>query len=212
MNVQALGLHLIPCSSGGSTIPPAGGSIGRSSGSTRNTVRPSAHLPSVPADDLRKGSVFRVSPNELSFASATSWKAIYGPWPSRQATWRKSDFYAVFGAGFDSRCIGSEQDPAVHSRMKKSLSSAFSTKALLAQEGIIQRCVDAFVEKLRLRGGQPSGLDMTVWYDIFAFDVLGEMAFGESFECIELGQSYLIKISFLRSKHCFTAAFPGKDR
>lgn len=129
------------------------------------------------------GPVFRVSPNELSFGSATSWKAIYGSPGPGKLTLIKSDFYDMYGAGFDSLCIGSERDPKTHSQMKRTLSAAFSTKALAEQEDIIQRCINAFVEKV----GSKRTLDISEWYEMVAFDILGEMAFGESFHCIAKG-------------------------
>lgn len=130
-----------------------------------------------------------MSPNELSFASVKSWKAIYGPWPGL-LPFVKSDFYEIYGAGFDSLCIGSERDPAQHARMKRFLAPAFSTKALSEQEDIVQSCVDAFVAKLGTVEGMNDGLNMTVWYEMIAFDILGEMAFGESFRCIENGEPH----------------------
>ena len=103
----------------------------------------------------------------------------------------KSDFYEIFGAGFDSGCIGSERDPARHAGMKRFLVPAFSTKALSDQEDIVQGCVDDFITKLKTAGGTgKDGLDMTVWYEMLAFDILGEMAFGESFHCIEEGKPH----------------------
>lgn len=59
------------------------------------------------------GPIFRVSPNELSFASATSWKSIYGHPGAGKPTLIKSEFYNMYGSGFDSLCIGSERDPKV---------------------------------------------------------------------------------------------------
>ena len=118
-----------------------------------------------------------------------SWKAIYGPWPG-QIVFAKSDFYEIFGAGFESGCIGSERDPAQHARMKRFLAPAFSTKALSGQESIVQDCVDAFIARLNTAGGTRKGLNMTVWYEMLAFDILGEMAFGESFHCVEDGQPH----------------------
>lgn len=95
----------------------------------------------------------------------------------------------MYGAGFKSLCIGSERDPKTHSRMKKSLASAFSTKALAEQEIIVQRCLDGFIEKVGRLGQGPKGIDMTEWFEMIAFDVLGEMAFGESFSSVEQGPS-----------------------
>ena len=113
-----------------------------------------------------------------------SWKAIYGPWPG-QLPFVKSDFYEIYGAGFDSLCIGSERDPVQHARMKRFLAPAFSTKALMEQEDIVQSCVNAFVTKLSKVSRAKDGLNMTIWYEMIAFDILGEMALGESFHCIE---------------------------
>lgn len=70
--------------------------------------------------------------------------------------------------------------------MKRFLAPAFSTKALSEQEDIVQGCVDAFVARLKcIKGISAKGLNMTIWYEMLAFDILGEMAFGESFHCIE---------------------------
>ncbi|KAG8627960.1 hypothetical protein KVT40_003833 [Elsinoe batatas] len=139
----------------------------------------------IEEEHRKHGPVFRVSPNELSFASVTSWKAIYGHPPTGQSPCLKSEFYDVFAAGYDSKCIGSERDPDRHAEMKKNLGAAFSTKALAGQEQVITDCVRGMLAKLRVKGSLPEGLNMTHWYEMIAFDILGEMAFGESFRCIE---------------------------
>lgn len=90
----------------------------------------------------RYGPVFRVSPNELSFASVSSWNAIYGYPPSGQGQLIKGEFYDIYGAGFKTGCIGSERNPAEHSRKKKGLTAAFSVKALEQQEAVVQDVVD----------------------------------------------------------------------
>ncbi|KAM5474797.1 hypothetical protein MferCBS49748_000204 [Microsporum ferrugineum] len=94
------------------------------------------------------GDIVRISPNELSFASVESWKAIYGHPVAGRATMVKSEFYDMYGSDFDSLCIGSERRPQVHSRMHKFLTPAFSTKALAEQESIVQMCIDEFIEKV----------------------------------------------------------------
>ena len=69
--------------------------------------------------------------------------------------------------------------------MKRLLTSAFSIRALNEQENITQDCIDTFVNKLQDIGTSELGIDMMMWYEMIAFDILGEMAFGESFQCIE---------------------------
>lgn len=130
-----------------------------------------------------------MSPNELSFGSTASWKDIYGyPRPGAEQL-IKGDFYDIFGAAYKTGCIGSERNPAVHGRKKKNLTAAFSAKSLAAQEQIIQSCLDGFVGKLgplsSKSGGR--GVDVVEWLEMAAFDILGEMAFGEGFGCIEKG-------------------------
>jgi hypothetical protein len=132
-----------------------------------------------------RGPVFRVSPNELSFASTQSWRSIYGTPASGQQHCIKSEFYDVFSAGYDSKCIGSERDPQRHAQMKKLLTPAFSTRALSEQEDIVRDGIDRFLAKIREKGSAKTGLNMTRWYEMLAFDLLGEMAFGKSFGCIE---------------------------
>ncbi|KAI0390650.1 cytochrome P450 [Xylariaceae sp. FL0594] len=147
----------------------------------------------VAIDDAHKtyGPVFRVSPNELSFASVNSWKDIYGHSGTQQQQKRplvKSEFYDMYGSGFGSSCIGSERDPARYRRMRQSLSAAFSTKALLEQEAVVAGLIDAFVDKIGVRGRPGAGgLNMTKWYEMLAFDILGEMAFGDTFHSVSDG-------------------------
>ncbi|KAF5861252.1 hypothetical protein ETB97_000444 [Aspergillus alliaceus] len=107
--------------------------------------------------------VFRVSPNELSFASVASWKDIYGHLASGQLPLIKSQFYEIYGAGFGSLCIGSERDPDRHTQMKKSLSPAFSPRSLKDQEVIVSQCVDRFVSRVGEPEPNAEGLNMTKW-------------------------------------------------
>ncbi|KAL4799277.1 cytochrome P450 [Aspergillus venezuelensis] len=153
------------------------------------------------------GSVFRVSPNELSFASANSFKDIYGHHGGGKQTPIKSEFYDMYGSGFNSLCIGSERDPHKHRRMKASLSAAFSTKALSEQEHIVATAVDGLVNRLGELGVLKSkGVDMTKWYEMIAFDVLGEMAFGESFGCVENGRAHFWQELILEHLYLITVA------
>lgn len=118
-----------------------------------------------------------------------SWNDIYGHQTAGRPAVIKSEFYDMYGAGFNSLCIGSERDPARHSQMRRLLSSAFSTKALAEQEDIVRSNIDGFISKVGRDGGpESSGLDMSKWYEMIAFDILGDMAFGESFRSIESGR------------------------
>lgn len=63
------------------------------------------------------------------------------------------------------------------------LSHAFSTKALLEQEIVLTRSVDDFmynIGTIKSEGGK-TGVDITKWFNNVTFDIMGGMAFGDSF-------------------------------
>ena len=72
--------------------------------------------------------------------------------------------------------------------MKRQLSPAFSTRALLDQETIIDDFIYRFLERIiGVQNKSEATLDMTKWFEMFTFDLFGEMAFGESFHAVEKG-------------------------
>lgn len=91
--------------------------------------------------------------------------------------------------------------------MKSFLSAAFSTKALLDQETLVSQTVDAFITRLGSDGGPESkGLNMTKWTEMVAFDILGEMAFGQSFQCIVRGEPHYWQEMILNHLYFVTVA------
>ncbi|KAI3332172.1 cytochrome P450 [Xylariaceae sp. AK1471] len=160
------------------------------------TTRGTFHV-AVADAHRRYGPIIRVAPNELSFATVEAWNAIYGhPAPGKKIA-LKGPFYEVMASGFSSKCVGTERDPKKHSIMRKMLSPAFARRELLEQEDIIASVVNKFVMILREKGGPNSeGLDMTKWFQMNTFDVLGEMAFGESFHSLDDGKLHFWAANF----------------
>ncbi|KAK2754364.1 hypothetical protein FQN54_007008 [Arachnomyces sp. PD_36] len=75
--------------------------------------------------------------------------------------------------------------------MRKMLSPAFSQSALLDQEYLISGIVDQFIQVIGKKGHPGSnGINMAKWYEMVAFDILGEMALGETFHSIETGKPH----------------------
>lgn len=137
----------------------------------------------------RYGDVLRVSPNELSFATADAWRAIYTPrGKGGVAKIPKGRFYEVLGAGLAVPSVGSERDPKLAAQKRKLFADAFSVKGLAMQESVIQKNVDRWVAKLGKLGASKEGIDMSKWSMYLGFDLAGEMSFGESFGCVERGE------------------------
>lgn len=140
------------------------------------------NVQSIKALHDKYGPVVRVSPNQLSFCSATAWKDIYGHSPSRK-TFRKGNFYE--GTAGQVRTLVSVSDPAQHAAMRKTLSHGFSASALAAQEDLIQHYVDLLIQQLRQRSG--TVVNAVKWYNFATFDIIGKLSFGEPFGALEAG-------------------------
>ena len=92
----------------------------------------------------------------------------------------------MFEADFNTLCIESERDPRKYSKIKKKLFNVFSTKALVKQKQLIRELIDTFIDRIEKDDGPVTkGPNITKWYEMIAFDVLGEMTFDKSFGCIE---------------------------
>ncbi|RYP13364.1 hypothetical protein DL765_006905 [Monosporascus sp. GIB2] len=137
------------------------------------------------------GPVVRTAPNELSFTTAQSWKDIYALRPGHK-TFVKSEFYdggSFAGRGVHS--IVSERDPHSHRKMHKLLSHAFSTQSLDEQESLISQTIDRFIELVGSRGGpREGGFDIGKAYEMMTFDIIGDLAFGETFKALETPQPH----------------------
>lgn len=134
----------------------------------------------------RYGPVVRTSPNELSFSSAGSWKDIYG-FRQGHRPFVKSFFYD--GGSFADRAhsIVSERDPNAHRDMRKYLSHAFSDRSLKEQEGLVAEVVELLIQQLGVHASEPKGADLVMWFNLTTFDIIGSLAFGESFGGLKSG-------------------------
>ncbi|KAH8689456.1 putative cytochrome P450 monooxygenase [Talaromyces proteolyticus] len=133
------------------------------------------------------GEVVRTAPNSLSYNSAQAWEEICGHRKaSHQELFDKDQEF--FGEQPNSKpnivaAVGEE-----HRRLRRLLAHAFSDKALREQESCIQGYVDLFISQLRKRATEGDGVvDMVNWFNFMTFDVIGDLAFGESFALLEDG-------------------------
>ncbi|KAF2492608.1 putative cytochrome P450 [Lophium mytilinum] len=135
----------------------------------------------------RYGPVVRIAPNELSFNTAQSYRDIYDFRPGKRC-FVKSDFYE--GGTFADQCgsIVSERDPEKHGQMRRYLSHAFSQRSLLEQESLVARVINDFMDQLEKQAATGQEVDLTKWFNMMTFDIIGDLAFGETFHGIESGE------------------------
>ncbi|CAJ2506367.1 Uu.00g004970.m01.CDS01 [Anthostomella pinea] len=132
------------------------------------------------------GHVVRTAPNELSFNSAQSFKDIYG-FRHGHKPFIKGTFYegGVF-AGRGVTSIVSERDPGKHAQMRRLLAHAFSNSSLNEQEELIISSVDRFIELVKSKTCQQGEVfDIGKGYERMAFDIIGDLAFGQTFGALE---------------------------
>ncbi|KJK61356.1 Cytochrome P450 [Aspergillus parasiticus SU-1] len=130
----------------------------------------------------RYGEVVRIAPNELSFIDGEAWKAIYGTRPGHKQKPKDVRYYPPTAGGVPSIVVSNDED---HSRFRRTLSHAFSETSLRAQEPLVNSYIDLLIQRLHEHceaGSKP--LDMVAWYNFTTFDIIGDLAFGEPFNCL----------------------------
>ncbi|KAL9097591.1 MAG: hypothetical protein Q9165_000487 [Trypethelium subeluteriae] len=125
----------------------------------------------------RYGEVVRVSPTELSYITTYAWNDIYGFRQGHEEFNKRRFLDPDLG---ESILI---VDRTGHQRMRRLISHAFSEKALREQEPLIKKYVDLLVKRLRETDGQSTNL--VAWYNFTTFDLIGDLAFGEPFDCLK---------------------------
>ncbi|KAH6702933.1 cytochrome P450 monooxygenase-like protein [Leptodontidium sp. MPI-SDFR-AT-0119] len=138
-------------------------------------------------EDLHKqyGPVVRFAPNDLDFATADSYQDIYGTATKGRKQFLKGEWYNQGPGGTRSLVMSNERDPVKHREARKLLAPAFSSSALRAQTAFVMKYVDMWIEQIKKHGDAAEGINMDEWYNWLTFDIIGDLAFGESFGAVE---------------------------
>lgn len=125
------------------------------------------------------GDVVRISPTQLSYNSPEAWKEIMGHRKKGQSENGKDP---IFFKGNEHGILAGDRER--HSVNRRVLSHAFSAKSMLEQQPLIQQYIDLFFDRIR-QAAAHSSIDIMSWYNYTTFDIIGDLAFGESFGCLE---------------------------
>jgi cytochrome P450 len=125
------------------------------------------------------GQVVRLAPDELSFLTPQAWDDIMGHRKTGQEENGKEECYS---GSMGNSIVASKRD--VHARLRRVLSHGFSAQSMLKQEPIIRKYVDLFIKQLYEMSGESKPINMMRWYNFCTFDIVGDLAFGEPFECL----------------------------
>ncbi|KAK1712421.1 cytochrome P450 [Colletotrichum lupini] len=145
------------------------------------------------------GHVVRIGPNELSYSHPDAWHDIYakagggGDMPKD---------YVGLGpdmAAPEKGIVRAEND-ADHQRQRRLFSHAFSDRAVLKQESLVQGHVRSLMGKLADENAEPAlasassahadgRVDLMTWLSYLAFDIMGDLMYGEPLGMLESDQS-----------------------
>jgi cytochrome P450 len=124
----------------------------------------------------------RVAPDRLAVDGSVAWEDAFGHKGNTRPEFpRQPDFYR---AGVERENLFTA-DKAGHRRQRRLLSHAFSEAALYDQQPIITKWVDLLIQRFHEHANAKREFDVVQWYYFVAFDIIGDLTFGESFGCLQ---------------------------
>jgi cytochrome P450 len=133
------------------------------------------------------GPVFRLGPNELTFSSAQAMQDIYGFRQGHQNMPKSTLHTGPVKVGHTTT-LQYTIDDKDHGRQRRALSHSFSQQALMEQEPIVQEYTSKMISKLRQLAETKETFNICDWFAYFTFDTMGNLAFGQSFGCLDSGE------------------------
>ncbi len=129
------------------------------------------------------GEIVRIAPNELSFINAGAWHDLYGHHPGRETTPKWG--YGELPGGAKRLFTANDSE---HSRFRRIMARGFSDRALRDMEPVFQKITNDLVGGFRKYTSgsdtRTTVVDLREWYNFVGADVVSELVFGESFDCI----------------------------
>jgi cytochrome P450 len=129
------------------------------------------------------GPVVRCAPNELTFITAQAWKDIYTSRKGNEAFPQNNVLGVHDKEYFGALSMLWQTDNVEHDRQRRIMAPFFSEKSLRDQEPIFAKYTDLLVQRMHEHAGLP--VDLVAWFHFATFDIIGDLAFGEPFDCLE---------------------------
>ncbi|KAJ1707748.1 hypothetical protein CA14_004334 [Aspergillus flavus] len=159
-------------------------------------LRGTAHLHSAQLHE-RYGPVVRVSPNELSYITAKAWTDIYGRRHPEQLKKHPDITSAPAGGTHGLANTPSDDD---HARIRRLMVSGFSERGVRAQEEFFTVHIDRLITKIKETVFSRLGttgtedqdtIDLTLLFHATTFDIITDLAFGESADTLQKGTDWI---------------------
>lgn len=127
------------------------------------------------------GRYVRIGANTLSITDPD----IMQPAFSAGAKVIKGDWY---DGSFPHHSMHTTRDKGLHDRRRRVWAPAFSDKALREYESVVQEFNDKLLQRIEeFKGGV---VNVTTWFNLYSFDVMGRLAFGKDYGMVESGKRH----------------------
>ncbi|KAF2713713.1 putative P450 monooxygenase [Pleomassaria siparia CBS 279.74] len=127
------------------------------------------------------GRFVRLGPNDISVTDPDGVQVVNGHGSKCiKAPW--------YDAEKPRLSMHTTRDPSLHGRRRRIWAPGFSDKALRGYESRIKVYNDLLISKLCALSGTP--VNAAKWFNLYSFDVMGDLGFGESFGMIERGEEH----------------------
>ncbi|CAK1363649.1 Pisatin demethylase [Cercospora beticola] len=151
-----------------------------------NVWKGSAHLDAIKLHK-KYGNLVRIAPNVVSVADPKWIPVFYGA----KEDYTKTAFYPIQSISWKKRVelnLFSTRDPEHHRSEKRKVGTAYSLSKLLESEEAIDSCIELFMDKLGAFANKDKPVDLGVWLQYYAFDVVGEVTFARKLGFLEQGK------------------------
>ncbi|KAG8157001.1 hypothetical protein KVR01_013223 [Diaporthe batatas] len=131
------------------------------------------------------GKIVRLGPNYYSFDDPSAVKTIYG----HGTQYQKSEWYEIWNTRPDmhSTNLFALRDIKRHSTMRRHYSNVYAMSSLVSYEPYVNNCIDIFTSRLRMCTKSGESIDLSKWFQYYAFDVIGEITYSKRFGFLEKG-------------------------
>ncbi|KAJ9136521.1 Cytochrome P450 oxidoreductase [Coniochaeta hoffmannii] len=122
------------------------------------------------------GPLVRIAPNVVSVGDPKEIKTIYG----LTGAYTKSAFYPIQSISWQKKPqmnLFSTRDPVYHREQKKKVAGAYSLTSLLESEPAVDSCTELLMARLDEYATTGRPVDLGMWLQFYAFDVVGEVTF-----------------------------------
>ncbi|KAL4967564.1 cytochrome P450 [Aspergillus stella-maris] len=130
------------------------------------------------------GPIVRISPNHYSVSDRAALKTIYGT----GTKFAKAAWYEGWKHPDSQRwTLFPDRDFKRHGETRKRFSSLYSMSSLVHYEEFVDSCADIFSERLREFAERGTKFNLGEWFQFYAFDVIGEITYGQRFGFLDRG-------------------------